>query len=136
MQTAATTITEQDAQARAAALDAALSEGITAEAHYLVGAWYVVTSGTREGYDFAYPAEDVDVAEVLAPGWNFGDWWERVLPTEDLEVAIEYYVGRARCGCSTRLLGAAVGCEAILTDKQIETLDVAIADGGVSARAK
>lgn len=110
---------QRDAEERAAALSKAFSQGVDAEAYRLGGNWYVVTSGTGEGYDFAYDASDVVIADVSAEGWDYSAWCSGVSPDEDLTIAVEYYMQTGR------RLGTAGSCTSILSDEQIAVLDIA-----------
>lgn len=107
----------RSAQAAAAALDEAFNPGVSATAIKLDSTWYVVTSGTGEGYDFAYDVSDVDVAEVSAEDWDYSAWCATHSPVSDRGVAVAYYLGHGS------ILGED-GCSAILTDSERELLDL------------
>lgn len=119
----------RDAEARARALtDAFGGSGASASAYQYQGSWYVVTTGTGEGYDFAYDVEDVDPADVSRPrvksddgdvvsGWDYSEWCTRVSPVTDLDVATLYYVATGR------RLGQGGG-GSVLSAEQIKALDI------------
>jgi hypothetical protein len=65
----------------AAALDATLWDGASADAYLLAGAWYVVTLDTGEGYDYAYEIRAVDPNEI-----------SHTSPVNNREVAVAYYL--------------------------------------------
>ena len=110
----------REAKAAAKALDEALNQGCSAEAYELDGAWYVVTSGTGEGYDFAYDVNDVVIDEVSADDWDYSAWCSGVSPTEDKRVAAAYYLLR-----DGAMLGTAGSCTPVLSDEERAVLDVA-----------
>jgi hypothetical protein len=107
-----------DAHERAEALDAALNPGCHASAEYLAGAWYVVTLDAGEGYNFAYAAADVDAADVLRSDWDYSEWRTRVKPSEDFDVAVDWYLQTEGC-----MLCTAGSCQPVLSDEARVTLD-------------
>lgn len=121
-----------DAEARADALCAALGgrPDVTAEAIELDGVWYVVTTGTGEGIDFAYEPDNIDVDVVSAlpvrnvdgdivSGWDYSDWCSGVSPIETLDVAVAYYMEQGR------LLGRTGSCMPVLSKEQVAVLKIA-----------
>lgn len=121
-----------DAEARAEALHAAMGgrPDVTAEAIELDGAWYVVTTGTGEGIDFAYDPEDIDIDVVSASpvrnadgdtvsGWDYSEWCSGVSPIETLDVAVAYYMEQGR------LLGRTGSCMPVLSKEQVAVLKIA-----------
>lgn len=132
--TTETTTTASDlrnfAERAAESLEAALGQGCTATALCLAGSWYVVTSGTGEGYDYAYDADDVDPEDVsrepvrdeegeMVGGWDYTSWCSSVTPCEDLDIAVEYYMREGG------ILGTAGSCRPVLSDEQIRVLAIA-----------
>jgi len=105
---------------RARAFQAALSQGCTATAYTLDGSDYIVTSGTGEGYDFAYDADDIDIDVVSADDWDYSSWCASGPDTHsDIDVAVAYYMQTGR------VLGEGGACVPALTEAQIEVLSIA-----------
>lgn len=103
---------------RAAALQTAFGGNSSAYAYTLDGSEYVVTSGTGEGCDFAYEAEDID-PESFTADWDYSDWCNGVTVASDLRIAVAYYMQTGR------VLGHSGSCSPALTDEQVKALEVA-----------
>lgn len=116
---AANAIEAKRARVAAKALDDALGSASSADAQELDGAWYVVTSGTGEGYDFAYDPPDVN-PEHFGDGWDYSAWCAETSPIEDRKVAAAYYLLN-----DGALLGTSGSCQPVLSDDDRELLDLA-----------
>lgn len=108
--------TPTDQVAIAAALNRALGgQECRASIFTLDGHRYVVTTGTGEGYDFAYEPDDVG---EIGDGWDYSTWCNGVQPVTDERVAIAYYMQTGR------ILGVGGSCVPVLSEDQIATLDI------------
>lgn len=93
--------------------------GPSADAYCLDGTWYVVTSGTGEGCDFAYLADSIVVDTVAAEDWDYSEWCIHISPVRDVRVAVAYYL------LTGREIGENGSCRLLLTDDQIMALRIA-----------
>ncbi len=106
----------RDAKAKAEALDRALTQS-SAEAVKLDGTWYVLMTGTGEGYAFAYDPDDLDRADLARPDWDYSAWCSGVSPMSDKRVAIACYMK------TDHWLGEG-GASSILTEAEYALLDL------------
>lgn len=117
---AANAIEAKRARVAAKALDDALGSASSADALELDGSWYVVTSGTGEGYDFAYDPCVVGHPDNFGDGWDYSAWCAETSPVEDRSVAAAYYLLN-----DGALLGTSGSCQPVLSDDDRELLDLA-----------
>ena len=90
----------------------------SADALRLAGEWLVVTSGTGEGFDYAYDPQAID-GTVGGEGWDYSEWCARTSHVYDRDTAIAYYMQ------TQRELGSAGGGSAVLDEDEIALLKIA-----------
>ncbi len=91
-----------------------------AEAYRLDGEEYIVTSGTGEGYDFAYLASDISLDDIEAIESDYSAWCaSHSYVISDLRIAVAYYM---QTGERLARDGA---CVSVLSEEQIEALKIA-----------
>jgi hypothetical protein len=101
-----------------------MADDVSARAHYLAGAWYVVVHDESfDGY-YAYPPNEVAPTAEIAPDWHFYDWCAASDgPCGDVEVVVTFYMETGHLLCAGNRHPAA--CTPVLDAAQTHVLDIA-----------